>query len=138
MKNLLRLTLLLLAFLSATVSFAQVGLTASGGTGTGTFTTLKAAFDAINLGTHQGNIVITITGTSTETLTATLNASGSGGASYSAILIKPSEATFSTARLSLVSKSVTMTGRRPPTEVLMMVDPLRSLATTSSAILFPL
>ena len=100
MKNLLRLTLLLLAFLSATVSFAQVGLTASGGTGTGTFTTLKAAFDAINLGTHQGNIVITITGTSTETLTATLNASGSGGASYSAILIKPSGAAFITGSIS--------------------------------------
>ncbi|HNP55287.1 MAG TPA: hypothetical protein PKK69_11725, partial [Ferruginibacter sp.] len=54
---------------------AQVSLTASAGTLSGTYTTLKAAFDAINAGTHQGSIAITITGNTTESATAALNSS---------------------------------------------------------------
>ena len=38
----------------------EVTLTATGGTPTGSYTTLKEAFDAINAGTHQGDIAISI------------------------------------------------------------------------------
>lgn len=53
------------------------------------YTTLKAGFDAINAGTHTGNIVIKITGNTTESASAVLNASGNGNASYSSIVIYP-------------------------------------------------
>lgn len=46
--------------------------------GSGSYPTLKAAFDAINLGTHTGVITIDIVGNTTETATAVLNASGVG------------------------------------------------------------
>lgn len=57
--------------------------------GTTNYTTLKAAFDAINNGTHTGNINIAITGNTTETATAVLNASGTGNANYTSITIYP-------------------------------------------------
>jgi hypothetical protein len=57
-------------------SIAQVTLTATVGTATGSFTTLKGAFDAINAGTHKGDIVIKINSSTTETVSAALNASG--------------------------------------------------------------
>ena len=72
---------------------AQVSLTATAGTTTGTFTTLKGAFDAINVGTHQGAITINITSNTTETATATLNANG-GTVVYTSVLIKPSTGTI--------------------------------------------
>ena len=50
---------------------------------------MKAAFDAINLGTHQGNITVWILGDTTETASAVLNASGVGSASYSSALMLP-------------------------------------------------
>ena len=53
------------------------------------YATLKASFDAINAGTHKGNITIDVCGDSTEAATAALNASGSGSASYSKITISP-------------------------------------------------
>ena len=68
---------------------AQVTLTASSGTASGSFTTLKGAFDAINAGTHTGTIVISINASTTETISAELNASGSGSASYTSINIYP-------------------------------------------------
>ena len=73
------------------VAQAQVTLTATSGTNTtsGSFTTLKEAFDAINLGTHQGTIVININANTTESASAVLNASGSGSASYTGISIYP-------------------------------------------------
>ncbi len=81
---------ILLFVLGISNSKAQVSLTATAGTSSGTFTTIKAAFDAINLGTHQGNIAITLTGNTTETSSAILNASGSGSANYVTISIQPS------------------------------------------------
>ncbi len=54
-----------------------------------TYSTLKAAFDAINAGTHTGALTIELNASTTETLTATLNASGSGSASYTSINIYP-------------------------------------------------
>lgn len=53
------------------------------------YTTLKAAFDDINAGTHTGSISIAISGNTTETASSVLNASGMGSASYSDIVISP-------------------------------------------------
>ena|GEM_PF-951585 len=70
---------------------AQVSVTATAGTtGPTAYTTLKFAFDAINAGTHQGAIVVSITANTTEgTTPATLNSSGAGSASYTSINIRP-------------------------------------------------
>ncbi len=62
--------------------------------GAGTYATLKAAFDAINAGTHTGAINITVIGNTTETATASLNASGSGSANYASISMQPSGGNF--------------------------------------------
>jgi hypothetical protein len=67
----------------------NVTLTASLGSASGSFTTLKGAFDAINLGTHRGAIVININASTSETATAALSASGIGPASYTGINIYP-------------------------------------------------
>jgi hypothetical protein len=56
------------------------------------YLTLKAAFDAINSGTHQGQIVVWILGDTIATASAVLNASGTGSASYNALLMLPSGA----------------------------------------------
>ncbi len=73
-----------------TIGGSPVVVTATtGNSGPTVYATLKAAFDAINAGTHKGSITISISGNTTETATAVLNASGSGLASYSAILIQP-------------------------------------------------
>jgi len=55
----------------------------------GDYTTLKAAFDAINLGSITGIITLKVISSTTETATALLNASGTGSASYSKVLIYP-------------------------------------------------
>lgn len=64
---------------------AQINVTATAGTATATYTTLKDAFDAINAGTHQGSINLSVTASTTETASAVLNA----GTTYTSILIKP-------------------------------------------------
>src|ERR1051325_2151986 len=56
------------------------------------YPTLKAAFDAINAGTHQSLITIWILGNTSETASAVLNASGTGSASYGSILMLSSGA----------------------------------------------
>jgi len=68
---------------------AQVDVTATAGTLAASYTTLKAAFDAINAGTHQGTITIDISGNTTETAPTVINASGAGAAVYSSITISP-------------------------------------------------
>lgn len=67
----------------------NVSVTATLGTPTGSYGTLKAAFDAINSGTHQGTITINIVGNTTETATAVLNSS-IAPANYSSVTIRPS------------------------------------------------
>ena len=69
---------------------AQVSLTATGGSPTGSFTNLKGAFDAINAGTHTGDIVINVSANTAETAPCILNSSGAGSASYTSVLIQPS------------------------------------------------
>ncbi|QXU51553.1 T9SS type A sorting domain-containing protein [Chryseobacterium sp. D764] len=78
----------LIAGFAASNFYSQVNVSATAGTATGTYTTLKGAFDAINAGTHQGAIAISITANTTETATASLNASG-GVTSYTSVGIKP-------------------------------------------------
>lgn len=84
---------LLFAFLvigSFNYSYAQVDVAATAGTPAGTYTTLKGAFDAINAGTHQGDIAIAISANTTETAPAVLNSSGAGTALYTSISMAPS------------------------------------------------
>ena len=69
-------------------NFVSVTAT-SGTTGPSTYSTLYAAFTAINAGTHKGAIEIAISGTVTETSSAVLNGTGSGSASYTSVLIYP-------------------------------------------------
>ena len=72
------------------LGYSQVSVTATTGTtGPTAYTTVKAAFDAINAGTHTGSITVTITANTAEAASAALNASGTGSASYTAVLIKP-------------------------------------------------
>ncbi len=74
--------------LQVTVSL-PVSLTASSGTTTGSYNTLKGAFDAINAGTHRGVIEIKINANTTESATASLNASAVGSSVYTSINIYP-------------------------------------------------
>ncbi len=68
-----------------------VTVTATAGTvGPTDYATVKAAFDAINAGTHQGTLNVFILGNTVETAAAALNASGSGSASYTSVYITPS------------------------------------------------
>jgi hypothetical protein len=64
-------------------------VTATVGAG-GDYTTLKAAFDAINSGALTGSVQLDVIGNTTETTTAVLNASGAGSASYTDVRIQPS------------------------------------------------
>ena len=69
---------------------AQVAVTATAGTATGTYTTVSAAFAAINAGTHQGVINITISANTTEPA-AVVALLGSGAPSnYTSVTIMPS------------------------------------------------
>ena len=73
-------------------------LTATEGTpGPASYGSLTEAFDAINLGTHRGDITIELTGSTTETASAVLYKSGPGDAKilgggtsyYTSVLIYP-------------------------------------------------
>ncbi len=80
----------LICFVAALVLFtnsanAQINVTPN----SVNYTTLKAAFNAINAGTHTGAITISISGSTTETDSCVINASGVGGASYSSITMSP-------------------------------------------------
>lgn len=66
---------------------AQVDVTATAGTLNGSYTTVKLAFDAINAGTHQGVIGISLTGNTTETASAVLNSGAVGPAAYTSVAI---------------------------------------------------
>ncbi len=83
--------LFLIAITSVSASAQNVNVTATAGTANATYTTLTAAFNAVNAGTHQGTITIEIALSTTEGVTpAVLNSSGAGSASYTSILIRPS------------------------------------------------
>jgi len=65
--------------------YVSASAATSGPTG---YANVKAAFDAIIAGTHQGTVTITIQSNTTEALTAVLNASG-GTANYTSVYIYP-------------------------------------------------
>jgi hypothetical protein len=110
-------------------SNAQVSVTATAATmGPTSYTTLSAAFAAINAGTHQGVITITITNNTTEPAFLAANqllASGVGSSSYQSIRIVPqgnvtvnSPATLTTGRGMLEfigADSITIDGDDPLT-----------------------
>ncbi|MBS1593073.1 MAG: IPT/TIG domain-containing protein [Bacteroidetes bacterium] len=85
------ITSLILCVALGSTAYAQaVSVTATGGTTSQTYSTLKAAFDAINAGTHTGAIVININSNTSETAPSVLNSSGAGSASYTSVLVQPS------------------------------------------------
>ena len=83
-------TLLILLFFAAP-SFAQnVNVTGSTTSSNTNYTTLNAAFAAINSGTHKGYVVVTVNGNTTETATCVLNASGTGSSLYDSVRVTSS------------------------------------------------
>lgn len=95
----------ILAF-SFSASFAQISLTATAGTTTGSYTTLGAAVTAINAGTHQGVINISVTANTSEATQIVLNSSGTGSASYTSIKIKPAPSTTPTISGNISTNSI--------------------------------
>jgi hypothetical protein len=69
---------------------AQVNVVATAGTPTGTYATVSAAFAAINLGTHQGVVDLTISANTTEPAAVVALLASGGTSNYTAINIKPS------------------------------------------------
>jgi hypothetical protein len=70
-------------------SAGPVTVTATAGTASGSYTDLTAAIAAVNDGTHQGDIVISINQSTTEAGTIVLNSTGAGAAVYTSLLIRP-------------------------------------------------
>jgi len=86
LTRLLAITLLVVMAGFANQLLAQVSVTATAGTvGPTAYLTLKDAFDAINLGTHQGAITISLTGSTTETASAVLNSGAVLPAVYTSV-----------------------------------------------------
>jgi hypothetical protein len=85
------LTILIgITFLFLNAAQAQVDVTSTGGTATATYATVSAAFDAVNAGTHTGDITLGISANTTEPATITpLYASGVGTTSYTSLTIRP-------------------------------------------------
>ena len=71
-----------------------ITVNATSGTSTAYYSTVKAAFDAINAGTHQGAITVLINQNTTETAAAVLNAS-STPSSYTSVNIYPTSSGLS-------------------------------------------
>lgn len=75
---------------SVSTGYSQVDLTATGGTASASYTTVSAAFAAVNAGTHTGTISINITGNTTEPAApVALSADGVGTTSFTSLIIKP-------------------------------------------------
>lgn len=68
---------------------AQVNVAATAGTPTGTYATVSAAFAAINLGTHQGVVDLTISANTTEPAAVVALLASGGTSNYTAVNIKP-------------------------------------------------
>lgn len=91
MKRIVAMLIGLVAFaVPGSLLGQNVSVTATAGTaGPTLYSTVSAAFTAINGGTHQGAITISLTGNVTETAAAVLNSSGAGSAVYTSVLIRP-------------------------------------------------
>ena len=66
-----------------------VEVNATSGSSVAFYSNIKAAYDAINAGTHTGTINIKLHASVTETASAVLNASGTGAASYNSVTLFP-------------------------------------------------
>ncbi len=88
-SSLKKALLFFITLITAGIAYGQVDVTATGGTLSQSYTTLGAAFTAINAGTHTGVITIGISGNTTEAGACVLNSSGAGSASYTSLTIKP-------------------------------------------------
>ncbi|HMS99282.1 MAG TPA: BNR-repeat neuraminidase N-terminal domain-containing protein [Saprospiraceae bacterium] len=89
MKN-LRVFLFIFSLCSAFIANSQISVTATAGDmGPTAYTTISAAFTAINAGTHQGDILISVTGNTTEAATPTALLKSSSPSSYSSVIIRP-------------------------------------------------
>ena len=101
------------------------------------YSTLKAAFDAINLGTHTGTINVWIGGNTTEGASAVLNASGAPS-SYTSVIVKPSGVRTVTSNLAapLVdlngADNVTIDGLNDGTNTLTFTNASIAAAGTST------
>ncbi|MFA5511649.1 MAG: right-handed parallel beta-helix repeat-containing protein, partial [Candidatus Kapaibacterium sp.] len=78
-----RYAILMLFLLSSLSLYGQVEIEGT------SYSRLSLAFNAINSGTHTGDIEILITDSFTETSTAILQPSGSGSADYNSVTIYP-------------------------------------------------
>ncbi len=90
MKNnqlLIPLQIIFSLFVFSDAADAQTTITV--GSSGATYSTLKAAFDAINAGAVTGVITIQVVANTAEAASAVLNASGTGSASYTSINIYP-------------------------------------------------
>ena len=77
-----------ITYTKGSMTIYKVIVEATAGTTLAGYNTSKAAYDAINAGTHTGVIVVKIYADTTETDTATLNDSGEGSASYTSVTIQ--------------------------------------------------
>lgn len=82
---------LMVLFFGISALAQNVNVTATGGTANATYATVKAAFDAVNAGTHTGAITLEVVANTIEpsNTSAVLNSSGAGTASYTSLLIRP-------------------------------------------------
>lgn len=125
-------TLLTLCFFFSIAQAAHaqnVNVTATAGATGGSYFTLKDAFDAINLGTHQGSILLEIVGNTTETLPAVLSRSDSGATIYTTITIRPSGGVAREIRGSFTGSLITFLGADS-----VMIDGLNSGGNSLSII----
>ncbi len=90
MKKFYLLVLVFTCWMIRPLSAQNVTVTATSGTLNANYTTLKGAFDAINAGTHKGDITIAINASTTEGATpATLNSGDADPTSYTSVYIYP-------------------------------------------------
>ena len=93
MKQLYKSFILCALFIATTIaSNAQITVDATLGNPSGSYATLKTAFDSINTGYHQGDISIKVHSNTTETANARIDSSGTiTGANYTSISIMPAD-----------------------------------------------
>jgi len=90
-----KIQLVLLFFIWACVIQAQVSVSATAGTtGPSAYTNLSDAFTAVNAGTHQGAITISIVGNTTEPASPTTLLQSTSPSNYTSILVRPSGGNF--------------------------------------------
>jgi hypothetical protein len=90
-----RIQLVVLFFIWVCAIQAQVSVSATvGTTGPTAYTTLSEAFTAVNAGTHQGAITISIVGNTTEPASPTTLLQSASPSNYTSILVRPSGGNF--------------------------------------------